>query len=162
MQVARDTVVVMHYTLTNEAGEVLDSSAGGDPLAYLQGGDDVIAGLQAALLGKSAGDKLVVSLPAEQAYGAHDRRLVQHVPKRSFQGVGDLRPGMRFTTETQHGPRGVLVTRVSGDMVTIDGNHPLAGQALHFDVEITEVRAASADELRHGHVHGPGGHHHHD
>jgi FKBP-type peptidyl-prolyl cis-trans isomerase SlyD len=162
MQVARDTVVVMHYTLTNDAGEVLDSSVGGDPLAYLQGGDTVIAGLQAALLGKSAGDKLVVSLPAEQAYGAHDTRLVQHVPKRSFQGVGDLRPGMRFTTQTQQGPRGVLVTRVSGDMVTIDGNHPLAGQALHFDVEITEVRAASTDELRHGHVHGPGGHHHHD
>jgi FKBP-type peptidyl-prolyl cis-trans isomerase SlyD len=162
MQVARDTVVVMHYTLTNDAGEVLDSSVGGDPLAYLQGDGTVIAGLQAALLGKSAGDKLVVSLPAEQAYGAHDTRLVQLVPKRSFQGVGEIRPGMRFTAETPQGPRGVLVTRVSGDMVTIDGNHPLAGQALHFDVEITEVRAASADELRHGHVHGPGGHHHHD
>jgi FKBP-type peptidyl-prolyl cis-trans isomerase SlyD len=162
MQVARDTVVVMHYTLTNDAGEVLDSSVGGDPLAYLQGDGTVIAGLQAALLGKRAGDKLVVSLPAEQAYGAHDTRLVQHVPKRSFQGVGDIRPGMRFTAQTQHGPRAVLVTRVNGDMVTIDGNHPFAGQPLHFDVEITEVRAASADELRHGHVHGPGGHHHHD
>jgi FKBP-type peptidyl-prolyl cis-trans isomerase SlyD len=162
MQVARDTVVVMHYTLTNDAGEVLDSSAGGDPLAFLLGDGTVIAGLEAALLGKTAGDKLVLSLPAEQAYGARDARLVQQVPKRSFQGGGDIRPGMRFSAQTEHGPRAVLVTRVSGDMVTIDGNHPLAGQALHFDVEITEVRAASADELVHGHVHGPGGHHHHD
>jgi FKBP-type peptidyl-prolyl cis-trans isomerase SlyD len=162
MQVARDTVVVIHYTLTNDAGEVLDSSAGGEPLAFLHGGGTVVAGLESALVGKSAGDKLLVSLPVEQAYGAHDTRLVQRVPKRSFQGVGEIKPGMRFAAQTEHGPRQVLVTRVSGDMVTIDGNHPLAGQALNFDVEITEVRAASPDELRHGHVHGPGGHHHHD
>jgi FKBP-type peptidyl-prolyl cis-trans isomerase SlyD len=162
MQVARDTVVVIHYTLTNDAGEVLDSSAGGHPLAYLHGGGTLVAGLEAALVGKSAGDKLLVSLPVEQAYGPHDAKLVQQVPKRSFQGVGAIKPGMRFTAQTEHGPRQVLVTRVSGDMVTVDGNHPLAGQALNFDVEITEVRAASADELAHGHVHGPGGHHHHD
>lgn len=162
MQVARDTVVVIHYTLTNDAGEVLDSSAGGAPLAYLQGDGTVIPGLEEALLGRTAGDKLKVSVPAEKAYGTHDTRLVQHVPKRSFQGVGAIKPGMRFTAQTEHGPRQVLVTRVSGDMVTVDGNHPLAGQALNFDVEITEVRAASADELVHGHVHGPDGHHHHD
>jgi FKBP-type peptidyl-prolyl cis-trans isomerase SlyD len=160
MQVARDAVVVIHYTLTNDAGEVLDSSAGGEPLSYIHGGGNIIPGLEEALEGKGAGDKLQVAVPAEKAYGTHDAELVQQVPKRAFQGVGEVKPGMRFTAQTEHGPRQVVVTRVAGDMVTVDGNHPLAGQALNFAVEITEVRAATAEELAHGHVHGPGGHHH--
>ena len=162
MQVARDAVVLIHYTLTNDAGEVLDSSSGGEPLAYLHGGGNIVAGLEEALEGKAAGDKLNVALPAEKAYGPRDASLVQQVPRRAFQGVSDLRPGMRFTAQTEQGPRAVVVTRVAGDMVTVDGNHPLAGQAHNFDVEIAEVRAATAEELQHGHVHGPGGHHHHD
>lgn len=160
MQVARDAVVVIHYTLTNDAGEVLDSSAGGEPLSYIHGGGNIIPGLEEALEGKGAGDKLQVAVPAEKAYGTHDAELVQQVPKRAFQGVGEVKAGMRFTAQTEHGPRQVVVTRVAGDMVTVDGNHPLAGQALNFAVEITEVRAATAEELAHGHVHGPGGHHH--
>jgi len=160
MLVARDTVVTIHYTLTNDSGEVLDSSAGGEPLAYIHGAGNIIAGLEEALEGKTAGDKLAVAVPAEKAYGVRDQALVQQVPRRAFQGGGEIRAGMRFTAQTEHGPRQVVVTRVTGDMVTVDGNHPLAGQALNFDVEIAEVRAASAEELAHGHVHGPGGHHH--
>jgi FKBP-type peptidyl-prolyl cis-trans isomerase SlyD len=160
MQVARDAVVVIHYTLTNDAGEVLDSSDGGEPLAYIQGGGNIISGLEEALEGKRAGEKLSVAVPPEKGYGAHDAALIQQVPKRAFQGVGEIKAGMRFTAQTEHGPRQVVVTRVAGDMVTVDGNHPLAGQALNFAVEITEVRAATEEELAHGHVHGPGGHHH--
>jgi FKBP-type peptidyl-prolyl cis-trans isomerase SlyD len=160
MQVARDAVVLIHYTLTNEAGEVLDSSAGGEPLAYLHGGGNIIGGLEEALEGKAAGDKLVVALPAAKAYGVHDASLVQQVPRRAFQGVKELKLGMRFTAQTDSGPRAVIVTRVVGDMVTVDGNHPLAGQALTFDVAIESVRAATAEELTHRHVHGAGGHHH--
>ena len=160
MQVARDAVVVIHYTLKNDAGEVLDSSAGADPLAYIQGGGNIIPGLEEALEGKSAGDKLDVSIPAEKAYGAHDPSLIQQVPRRAFQTGTDVKAGMRFTAQTEQGPRQVVVTRITGDMVTVDGNHPLAGQALHFAVEVAEVRAATAEEMSHGHVHGPGGHHH--
>ena len=160
MLVARDTVVTIHYTLKNDAGEVLDSSAGGEPLAYIHGGGNIIAGLEEALEGKAAGERVAVAVPAEKGYGEHDDALVQQVPRRAFQTGGDVKAGMRFTAQTEHGPRQVVVTRVTGDMVTVDGNHPLAGQSLNFDVEITEVRAASAEELSHGHVHGPGGHDH--
>lgn len=160
MLVARDTVVTIHYTLKNDAGEVLDSSAGGEPLAYIHGGGNIIVGLEEALEGKTAGDHIAVAIPAAKAYGEHDDALIQHVPRRAFQSGGDVKAGTRFTAQTEHGPRQVVVTRVAGDMVTVDGNHPLAGQALNFDVEITEVRAASDEELAHGHVHGAGGHDH--
>jgi FKBP-type peptidyl-prolyl cis-trans isomerase SlyD len=160
MQVARDAVVLIHYTLTNEAGEVLDSSVGGEPLAYLHGGGNIVSGLEEALEGKQAGDKLQVAVPAEKGYGAHDPSMVQQVPKRAFQGVGEVKAGMRFTAQTEAGQRQVVVTRVAGDMVTVDGNHPLAGQPLNFAVEVTEVRSATPEELAHGHVHGAGGHHH--
>ena len=162
MQVAANKVVLIHYTLTNASGAVLDSSAGGDPLAYIHGGGNLVPGLEEALEGQSAGTRLKVAVAPDKAYGTHDPGLVQSVPKRSFQGVGEVKAGMRFTAQTEQGPRQVVVTRVVGDMVTVDGNHPLAGQSLSFDVEITEVREASAEELEHGHVHGPGGHHRHD
>ena len=163
MQVAANKVVLIHYTLTSGSGEVLDSSAGGDPLAYLHGGGNLVPGLEEALEGRSAGTRLKVAVAPDKAYGTHDPDLVQTVPKRAFQGIADIRPGMRFTAQTEQGARQVVVTRVVGDIVTVDGNHPLAGQSLNFDVEITEVREATAEELQHGHVHGPGAHnHHHD
>jgi FKBP-type peptidyl-prolyl cis-trans isomerase SlyD len=158
MQIARDAVVLIHYTLKNDAGEVLDSSSGHDPLAYLQGHGSIIPGLEAALEGKVAGDKVQATIAPENAYGVKEPGLVQQVPRRAFQG--EVRAGMQFTAQTEAGPRTVVVTRVQGDMVTVDGNHPLAGETLHFDVEITEVRAATEEELAHGHVHGAGGHHH--
>ncbi len=160
MQVAADKVVTIHYTLKNAEGQVLDSSEGGDPLAYIHGGGNIIPGLEEALEGKSAGDKLQVEVQPEKAYGVHDPKLINQVPKRAFQGVGQVQAGMRFTAQTEHGPRQVVVTRVVGDMVTVDGNHPLAGQTLNFAVEIADVRDATEEEKSHGHVHGPGGHHH--
>ncbi len=160
MQVTQDAVVSIHYTLTNDQGETLDTSAGGEPLTYLQGNGNLIPGLESALIGKQAGDKLTVKVAPADAYGEYDKSLVQKVPRRSFKGVADVRVGMQFQVQSGSGPGMVTVTQVSGDMVTIDGNHALAGQHLNFEVEITEVREATAEELAHGHVHGPGGHHH--
>lgn len=160
MQAAENSVVSMHYTLTNNKGEVLDSSAGGDPLTYLHGSGNIIPGLEKALTGKQAGDKLKVTVEPTEGYGVHDPALVQQVPKRAFQGVPNIEPGMSFHAQSSQGPMRVTVTAVQGDMVTVDGNHPLAGETLNFEVEITEVRKATLEEISHGHVHGPGGHHH--
>lgn len=160
MQITQDAVVSIHYTLTNDKGETLDSSAGGEPLAYLHGNGNLIPGLENALNGKQAGDKLSLKIAPADGYGEYNKALVQRVPRRSFRGVSDMRVGMQFQVQSDTGPRSVTVTQVAGDMVTVDGNHALAGQNLNFEVEITEVRAATAEELSHGHVHGPGGHHH--
>lgn len=160
MQIAQDAVVAIHYTLTNDQGETLDSSAGGEPLAYLHGHGNLIPGLEKALDGKSPGDKLNVKIPPAEAYGEFDKSLIQQVPMRSFKGVGKVQVGMQFQVHSNAGPRMVTVTKVMGDMVTVDGNHALAGQNLNFAVEVTEVREATQEELAHGHVHGPGGHHH--
>lgn len=160
MQIAEHNVVSIHYTLTNDGGEILDASKSGEPLTYLQGSGNIIPGLESALMGKAAGDKLQVRVTPEQAYGVRDDRLIQQVPRRAFQGIKEVKEGMRFQTQGPNGPTSVVITRVLGDMVTVDGNHPLAGQHLNFAVEIAAVREASEEELQHGHVHGPGGHHH--
>ncbi len=161
MKIAHEKVVSIHYTLTNSEGTVLDSSSGGDPLAYLHGFGNIIPGLENALEGKATGDKLSVTVEPEQGYGARDERLVQAVPRSAFKGVEELAPGMQFQAQGPQGNRLVVVTQVADNEVTVDANHPLAGQTLHFDVEISEIRDATAEELEHGHVHGPGGHHHH-
>lgn len=160
MQIAKNVVVQIHYTLKNDAGDVLDSSQGTDPLAYLQGHGNLISGLESALEGKQAGDQLNVSIAPKDGYGERDESLIQDVPRSAFQGVDKVEVGMQFHADSNHGPRLVTVTKVSDKTVTVDGNHPLADQTLHFDVQIVEVRAATAEELSHGHVHGPGGHHH--
>lgn len=160
MQIAKNAVVQIHYTLKNDAGEVLDSSEGSDPLAYLQGHGNLIAGLEKALEGKQVGDSLTVSIPPEEGYGVRDEDLVQDVPRSAFEGIPNVEVGMQFHADSNHGPRTVTVTKVAGDTITVDGNHPLADQTLHFAVDIVEVRAATNEELSHGHVHGPGGHHH--
>ena len=160
MNVAKDKVVSIDYTLTGPNGEVLDSSRGREPLPYLHGAGNIIPGLESALEGKAAGDQLVVDVPAEQAYGARDEKLVQPVPRDRFQGVADIKPGMQFQAQTPQGPRVVTVVGVDDTNVHIDANHPLAGVPLKFDVKVVGVRDASAEELTHGHVHGPGGHHH--
>jgi FKBP-type peptidyl-prolyl cis-trans isomerase SlyD len=160
MSIAQDQVVSIHYTLRNDAGDVLDSSAAGEPLTYLHGHGNLIPGLERELAGKNTGDKLSVKIAPADAYGEYDKALVQRVPRRALKGVPDVRVGMRLQAQTEHGPRAVTVTQLTGDLVTLDGNHPLAGQNLNFEVEVGEVRAASAEELEHGHVHGPDGHHH--
>jgi FKBP-type peptidyl-prolyl cis-trans isomerase SlyD len=160
MQIAANCVAYIHYTLTDPSGSVLDSSSGGEPLAYLHGAGNIIPGLEQALEGKQAGDTLSVTVEPEQGYGVRDEALVQQVPRRAFQGVRDIKPGMRFHANTGHGDAQVIVTSIQGDMVTIDGNHALAGVTLTFAVEVTKVREATSEELMHGHVHGAGGHDH--
>jgi len=160
MEIADRCVVSIHYTLKNDQGDVLDSSEGHEPLAYLHGAGNIVPGLEQALAGRRAGEKLSVKVSPEQGYGVRDESLVQQVPRRAFQGVKDLEPGMRFHADSRHGPMLVSVTRVQGDMVTVDGNHQLAGETLNFDIAIQDVRAATEEELGHGHVHGPGGHAH--
>ncbi len=160
MQIANDRVVLIHYTLTNDAGETIDSSAGRDPLAYLHGRGNLIQGLESKLAGRVAGDKLDVRVAPGDGYGDVDPSLAQTVPRSAFPDDVDLQVGMRFQTQSPRGPQVVVVTHVSDESVRVDGNHPLAGQHLNFAVEITDVREASDEELEHGHVHGAGGHHH--
>ncbi len=160
MEITGDRVVTIHYTLKNDASEVLDSSAGGDPLAYIQGHGNIVAGLERALEGRHSGDRFAVTVTAAEGYGRRDPALVQRLPKRALQGAGEIKRGMRFQTRDAGGTRVFTVTAIAGDMVTLDGNHPLADQNLHFEVEVVEVREATAEELEHGHVHGHGGHHH--
>jgi FKBP-type peptidyl-prolyl cis-trans isomerase SlyD len=161
VQIAKDSVVRFDYTLTGPDGKVLDSSQGKEPLAYLHGANNIIPGLESALAGKSAGENVKVTVPAAQAYGERNEQMVQQVPKSAFQGVPNIQPGMQFQARGPQGQQAIVtVTGVSGDTVTVDANHPLAGVPLNFDVSIVEVRAATAEELAHGHVHGAGGHHH--
>jgi FKBP-type peptidyl-prolyl cis-trans isomerase SlyD len=160
MSIAANQVVSIHYTLKGDDGEVIDSSAAGEPLTYLHGHGNLIPGLERELLGKTSGDKLQVKIAPADGYGEYDPQLVQRVPRRSLKGIANVRVGMRLQAQTAQGLRAVTVTHIAGDMVTLDGNHPLAGQNLTFDVEVAAVRAATEEELSHGHVHGPDGHHH--
>lgn len=160
MQISQNAVVSIHYTLTGDDGNTIDSSDGGEPLAYLHGNGQLIPGLERELEGKSAGDKLSVKIAPADGYGEYSQELVQQVPRRALSGVGDLREGLQLQAQSEHGTTIVRITHLAGDMVTLDGNHPLAGQNLNFEVEIADVREATEEELDHGHVHGPGGHHH--
>ncbi|HVT89844.1 MAG TPA: peptidylprolyl isomerase [Tepidisphaeraceae bacterium] len=160
MQIAKNTVAKIDYTLTNPQGQVLDTSKGREPLAYLHGVGGIIPGLETALEGKSSGDQISVTIPPEKAYGHRNEELVQEIPRRMFQGVDNIQPGMQFQAQSQQGMRVVTVVGLTGDNVRVDANHPLAGVTLNFDVKVVEVREATPEELSHGHVHGPGGHHH--
>lgn len=161
MNISNDCIASFHYTLTDNTGKVLDSSSGQEPLSYLHGAHNIIPGLESALEGKKVGDKLNVAVPAADAYGLRNDDLVQELPSSMFSGIEKIDVGMEFHAETEHGLQVVTVTKVDGDQITIDGNHPLAGIDLNFAVEITEVRTATEEELSHGHAHGAGGHHHH-
>lgn len=160
MKVAENMVVLIDYTLTDNDGDVIDSSEGAGPLAYLHGAGNIIPGLEAALLGKEAGDDVKASIEPENAYGERQEEMKQDVPKELFGGVDNIEVGMQFQSETDQGPVMVTVVTIGEEMITVDGNHPLAGVHLNFDVTIREVREPSEEELEHGHVHGEGGHHH--
>jgi FKBP-type peptidyl-prolyl cis-trans isomerase SlyD len=160
MQITKNKVATFDYTLKNDQGEVLDSSDGGHPLAYLHGVGSLIPGLEKALEGRSPGDSLQVSIPPKDAYGLRDESLRQQVSLSQFDSVDNLQIGMQFLLPSEDGDRVVRVEEIQGNKVTIDGNHQLAGMTLHFDVTIREVRDATKAEKAHGHVHGPGGHHH--
>lgn len=160
MKVADKKVVVIDYTLTDNDGAVIDSSEAAGPLAYLHGAGNIITGLEEALAGKEAGDQVNASIEPEKAYGERHDALKQDVPRELFSGVDDIEVGMQFQSETDQGPVLVTVVDISEETVTVDGNHPLAGMQLNFDVTVREVRDASEEEIAHGHVHGEGGHHH--
>jgi FKBP-type peptidyl-prolyl cis-trans isomerase SlyD len=160
MHIAINKVVNIHYTLTNDEGEVLDSSHGKQPLAYIHGIGNIIPGLESALEGRGVGDKFQVTIAPEDAYGERSDELVQTVPRSAFEGVKEILPGMQFQAQSPEGVQLVTVIEVDGDDVTLDGNHPMAGITLNFDVEVADIRDATAEELDHGHVHGAGGHHH--
>ena len=160
MQISPNMVVSIDYTLTDDQGTVIDTSEGRGPLPYLAGAGNIIPGLEKALEGKAVGDKLQVKISPEEGYGERHEQMVQEVPRSAFQGVDNIEVGMQFHADSDHGPLPVVVTAVSDETVTVDGNHPLAGENLNFDVTVVEIREASAEELEHGHVHGPGGHEH--
>jgi FKBP-type peptidyl-prolyl cis-trans isomerase SlyD len=153
MEVADQHVVRIHYTLTDDTGDVLDSSSEGEPLTYLHGSGNIIPGLERELSGKRAGDTLQVKVDPADGYGEHREELVQAVPKSAFEGIENIEPGMRFEASGPEGSQVVMVTEVSDDTVTVDANHALAGEILNFDVEIVDVRVAEPEEIEHGHVH---------
>ncbi|UTW44708.1 peptidylprolyl isomerase [bacterium SCSIO 12696] len=153
MSIQADSVVSIHYTLTDDDGVQLDSSQGGEPLVYLQGAGNIIPGLENALLGKAIGDELKVSVAPAEAYGEYQDGLVQSVPRNLFGDDQEVQAGMRFQAQTDNGPMSVVITDVSDDSVSVDANHPLAGKTLHFDVTVAELRDATEEELAHGHPH---------
>ena len=152
---AQPRVVTINYTLTNNQGEELDSSRGEgrEPLAYLEGAPNIIGGLESALNEKNVGDQVKVSVEPAEGYGEINEELVQPVPRTAFEGVDAIEPGMQFQAQTPGGPQVVRVVEVNEETVTIDANHPLAGETLHFDVEVLEARDATDEEQEHGHAH---------
>lgn len=160
MQIAQNSVVAMHYKLTDDAGETIDSSEGRDPLHYLHGAGNIVPGLEKEMSGKKVGDKFEVKVSPEEGYGVRRDEMIQKIPKTAFKADGELEIGMRFQAQTPNGAQIFEITKVEGEEVTVDGNHPLAGQNLNFAIEVAEVREATKEEIEHGHVHGPGGHHH--
>jgi FKBP-type peptidyl-prolyl cis-trans isomerase SlyD len=160
VNIAANSVVIFHYTLRDASDKELETSRGADPSAYLHGSRNLIPGLEAAMVGKTAGDVFSATVVPEDAYGLHNPEKMQRVPAKHLVFKGKLRPGMVAQLQTSDGLRPVTVTKAGKFTADVDTNHPLAGQTLTFDIEIIEVRPASAEELSHGHAHGPGGHHH--
>lgn len=160
MKIAQDSVVSFHYTLKDQDGDVIDKSDG-EPMAYLHGHGQIVAGLERELTGKAAGDKLQVQVSPADGYGEYNAALIQQVPRDAFRKISGLHVGMELHTQTRNGGHATVVVKEIGPkFVKVDGNHSLAGKTLFFDIEIAEVRSASEEELSHQHVHGPGGHHH--
>jgi len=158
MQISDGVVAIFHYTLTNDQGKILDSSEGEDPLSYIHGSEMIIPGLEKELAGKSAGDKFNVSIEPEGAYGERDEELVQTISRDEFPPDQKLEPGMQFHAQSEGGTQLITIMEIGDDEISIDANHPLAGERLNFDVELLEVREATEDEKSHGHVHDPDGH----
>jgi FKBP-type peptidyl-prolyl cis-trans isomerase SlyD len=156
----KDKVVTFHYTLKNAAGEQMETSRDKQPMSYLHGANNIIVGLEKAMEGHAVNDEFSVTVEPEEAYGVRKDANVQRVPLKRLKGIGKISPGQILNLQTNRGPVQVTVLRVGRFNVDVDANHPLAGQALTFDIEITDIREASEEELTHRHVHGPGGHQH--
>lgn len=164
MSIAADKVVSFHYRLSEVGGELLEDSQDAEPTLYLHGHGNLLGALESALEGKLAGDKVAITLTPEQGYGLRQDGATQRIPIKhlhNYQQIKNkLKPGMKVAVNTQHGPWDAIVLKVGKFNVDIDSNHPLAGKTLEFDIDIIEVRDATAEELAHGHAHGVGGHHH--
>ncbi len=160
MQLTKDKVVNINYTLKDKESNIMDESNDGT-FTYLHGAKNLIPALERALEGKTSGDKVNVVVPPENAYGLRDEKKIQHVPRKMFPVDQKLEIGMPFSSATPDGTAvNVVITGIEETEVIIDGNHPLADVELHFNIEIIDVRDATKEELEHGHVHGPGGHQH--
>ena len=159
MKVEDEKVVQFLYELKDEQQAVLESTEG-EPVAYLHGFKNMMAGLENALAGKSVGDKFSVTLSPEEGYGERVEGSVQRVPVKHLQGAKKWKPGMIATVETEQGSRQVTVVKMGKFMVTVDSNHPFAGKTLTFDIEVVDIRDATGEEIAHGHAHGAGGHQH--
>jgi len=154
LMIGENSVVSMHYKLTDNDGNVIDSSEGMEPLTYLHGAGNIIPGLEKALVGKVENDSLTVKVSPAEGYGEVMDQLIESVPKTAFQGVDKIEAGMSFEAQDPNGHmQRIVVKKVEGDMVTVDANHPLAGVELNFDVNIVSVREATEEEVSHGHVH---------
>lgn len=153
MKISKHSIVSIHYELTNDSGETLDSSEGQDPLTYLHGTGSLIPGLERELEGKQVGDDLTAVITPADGYGEQDDTLIRDIPRSAFGDVDDLSPGMQFQGGGEgEAPQVFTITKITGDQVTVDGNHPLAGMTLKFDVSIESIRDATSEELDHGHV----------
>ena len=152
MDISPACIASIHYTLTDDDGRIIDQSSEDRPLQYFHGAGNIIPGLEKALVGRQAGDRLKVDVRPEEGYGVRNESLVQELPRDAFQGVERVEPGMQFEARTERGPLLVTVVEVAGDRVRIDGNHPLAGQTLHFDVSVLDVREATEEEKQNGRV----------
>lgn len=160
MQIQPNSVVTLHYTLTDNDGNVIDQSEDGSFL-YLHGAMNIIPGLEKALTGKSAGDEFTVKVSPEEGYGHRDPARIQEVPKEMFQDASEIQVGLQFHAQSPDGHAIVVtVKEIKDDVVVIDANHALAGVDLNFSIKVVDVREASEEEIAHGHVHGPHGHHH--
>ncbi|MFO7769573.1 MAG: peptidylprolyl isomerase [bacterium] len=160
MEITTNKVVTIDYTLTDEQGEVIESSAEDQSLAYIHGVGALIPGLEEALEGREEGETVEVTVPPQKAYGQRREDMIQSVPKDRFETERELEVGMQFQARSQQGTQVVTITGIEDDEVTVDANHPLAGRTLNFEVDIKDVRDATEEELEHGHVHGQGGHQH--
>ncbi|MHA7878993.1 MAG: FKBP-type peptidyl-prolyl cis-trans isomerase [Saccharospirillum sp.] len=160
MNVEKDSVVLFHYRLSDDTGQELESNTSAEPTAYLHGHGGIIAGLEAAMTGRAAGETFQVTVEPEQAYGPRKPDAMQRLPIKHLMGARRWKPGMIAQVQTERGPRHVVVAKVGHKFADVDTNHPLAGKTLTFDITIAEVRPATAEEIAHGHAHGVGGHHH--
>lgn len=156
--IADGVVAVIHYTLKNDQGDILDSSDGGEPLPYLHGANNIVPGLEAALAGKAVGEELNVVVAPEQGYGVRDPGRIQEVPREAFPADAEVAPGAQFVMQDEGGQViPIWIAQVTDETVTIDANHPLAGQTLHFEIKIDSLRAPTEEETAHGHPHGISG-----
>ncbi len=157
MQIGKNKVVSFNYTLKDHNDVTIDSTEGKQPLTYLHGHEGILKSLEDHLVNKKEGDTFQITIEPEKGYGVRQDKLMQSISKKNFENIDEIHPGMQFDAKGSNGPMVVTVIRVDEDEVIVDGNHPLAGVTLSFDIEVVSIRDAESSEIEHGHVHGEGG-----